>query len=189
VARALERRWEEALGEAPHLQEAAARFRRERPPELTSREREAILRLARDVPALGQAPETTAQDRQEIVRLLGERVTVTVHDDSEQVDGTLPWAGGATSAHRLRRPVARDDQLSTYPDLVAHSHGRRQTGHRVAQMAAPLHRAGFAPPKRTERLTGETVARLLSRQGLQGPRPRAMDEASVLSPHEYWLAD
>jgi hypothetical protein len=52
-----------------------------------------------------------------------------------------------------------------------------------------LNREGFYPPKRTERFTGETVARLLSRRGLHGPRPRAMADASALRPHEYWLAD
>jgi hypothetical protein len=36
VARELERHWAEALGHEPHLQEEYARFRRERPPELTS---------------------------------------------------------------------------------------------------------------------------------------------------------
>jgi hypothetical protein len=156
---------------------------------LTSREREAILRLAHDVPALWHAADTTPQDRQEIVRVLVERVTVDVHDESEQVEVTVQWAGGVTSAHRLRRPVARYDQLSTYPDLLARIDGLRQTGHSFAQIAAQLNRAGFAPPKRTERFTGETVARLWSRRGLHGPRPRAMDDASVLSPHEYWLAD
>jgi hypothetical protein len=156
---------------------------------LTAPEREASLRLAQEVPAVWQAPATTAQDRQEIVRLLVERVTVNVHEDSEQVDVTLQWAGGVPSAHRLRRPVARYDQRSTYPDLWAHIDGLRQTGHSFAQSAAHLHRAGVAPPKRTERFTGETVARLLRRHGLHGPRPRAMDEARVLSPHAYWLAD
>ena len=156
---------------------------------MTAPEREAILRLAQEVPALWQAPETTAQDRHESVRLLVERVTVNGHEDSEHVDVTLPGAGGVTSAHRLRRPVARDDQLSNDPDLLAHLDGLRQTGHSLAQIAAPLHRAGLTPPKRTERLTGETVARLLRRHGLQGPRPRALDDASVLRPHEYWLAD
>jgi len=189
VARELERQWEEALRHEQQLQEEHARFRRERPRELTSPEREAIVRLAQDVPAVWQAPETTAQDRQEIVRVLVERVTVNVHEDSEQVDVTLQWAEGVTSAHRLRRPVARYDQLSTYPALLAHIAGLRQTGHSFAQIAAHLNRAGFAPPKRTERFSGETVARLLSRHGLHGPRPRAMDDASVLSPHEYWLAD
>ena len=189
VARELERQWEETLRHEQQLQEEYARFRRERPLELTAPEREAILRWAQDVPAVWQAPETTAQDRQEIVRLLVERVTVNVHEDSEQVEVTLQWAGGVTSAHHLRRPVARYDQLSTYPARLAHIAGLRQTGHSFAQIAAQLNRAGFAPPKRTERFTGETVARLLSRHGLHGPRPRAMDEASVLSPHEYWLAD
>ena len=164
-------------------------MRRERPPELTSHEREAILRLAHDVPALWHASETTPQDRQEIVRLLVDRVTVDVHEDSEQVDVTLQWAGGVTSTHRLRRPVARYDQLSNSPALLARIDGLRQTGQSFAQIAAHLHRAGFAPPKRTERFTGETVARLLSRRGLHGPRPRAMDDTSVLRPHEYWLAD
>jgi hypothetical protein len=102
VARELERRWEEALGHEQQLHEEYARFRRERPPELTSREREAILRLAHDVPALWHAAETTPQDRQEIVRVLVERVTVDVHDESEQVDVTI--RAGVTSAHCLRRP-------------------------------------------------------------------------------------
>jgi hypothetical protein len=145
--------------------------------------------LAQDVPALWQAPATTAQDRQEIVRWLVERVTVNVHEDREPVDVTWQGAGGVTSTHRLRRPVARYDQLSTYPDRLAHIDGLRQTGYSFAPMAAHLHRAGLAPPKRTERFTGEPVARLLRRQGWHGPRPRALDAASVLRPHEYWLAD
>jgi hypothetical protein len=189
VARALERHGEEALRHEPPRQEEEARFRRERPLALTAPEREAILRWARDVPAWWQAPATTSPDRQAIVRLLVERVTVDVHEASAQVDVTWQWAGGVTSAHRLRRPVARDDQLATAPDLLAPIDGLRQPGHSCAPSATQLHRAGFAPPKRTERFTGETVARLLSRRGLHGPRPRAMDEASVLRPHEDWLAD
>src|SRR5207245_10805421 len=114
-----------------------------------------------------------------IVRVLVERVTVEVHADSEQVDVTLQWAGGVTSAHRLRRPVARYDQLSTYPDLLAYIDGLRQPGHSFARIAAQLHRAGLAPPTRTERFTGETVARLLRRRGFDGPRPRRMAGASA----------
>ena len=189
VARELERRWEEALGHEQPLHEEYARFRRERPPELTAREQEAILRLAHDVPALWHATATTPQDRQEIVRVLVERVPVDVHEDSAQVDVTIQWAGGVTSAHHVRRPVARYDQLSTATALVARLDGLRHAGHRFAQIAEHLNLAGFSPPKRTERFTGEMVARLLSRRGLHGPRPRAMADASVLRPYEYWLAD
>ena len=156
---------------------------------MTSREREAILRLAPAVPALWHAADTTPQDRQEIVRVLVERVIVNVHEDSEQVDVMIQWAGGMTSTHCVRRPVARYDQLSNVMALVARIDGLRQAGHSFAQIAEHLNREGFYPPKRTERFTGETVARLLRRRGLHGPRPRAMADASALRPHEYWLAD
>src|SRR5262249_16469669 len=73
--------------------------------------------------------------------------------------------------------------------LLARIDGLRQAGHSFAQIAEHLNREGFYPPKRTERFTGETVARLLSRRGLHGPRPRAMAPVSVLRPHEDWLAD
>lgn len=189
VARELERRWEEALGHEQHLQEEYARFRRERPPELTAREREAILRLAQDVPALWHAAETTPQDRQEIVRLLVDRVAVDVHDDSEQVDVTIQWAGGVISAHRLRRPVARYDQLSNVTTLLARLDGLRQAGHSFAQIAEHLNRDGFYPPKRTDRFSGSVVARLLSLRGLHGPRPRTMVDTTILQPYEYWLTD
>jgi len=151
--------------------------------------REAILRVAHDVPALWHATATTPQDRQEIVRVLVERVTVDGHEDSAQVDVTIHWAGGVTSAHRVRRPVARDDQRSHATALVARIDGLRRAGHSGAQRAAHVHRDGLSPPKRTERFTGETVARWRSRRGLHGPRPRAMEDASVLRPHEDWLAD
>jgi hypothetical protein len=121
--------------------------------------------------------------------VLVERVTVDVHAASAQVDVTSPWAGGMTSVPRLRRPVARYDQLSNAAALVMRIDSRRQAGHRCAPIAAHLNREGFYPPQRTERFTGETVARLLSRRGLHGPRPRAMSAPSVLRPQEYWLAD
>ena len=85
--------------------------------------------------------------------------------------------------------MARYDQLSNVTALVARIDGLRQAGHSFAPIAEHLHRDGFSPPKRTERFPGETVARLLSRRGWQGPRPRAMAPVSVLRPHEYWLAD
>jgi sugar-specific transcriptional regulator TrmB len=68
VARELERQWAETLRHEQLEQEAYARFRRERPVELTVPERAAIRRLAQDMPDLWTASETTAQDRKEIVR-------------------------------------------------------------------------------------------------------------------------
>ena len=189
VARALERQWEEALRHAPHEQEAYKRFCREQPPEFTPRNRAAIRRFAQDLPGVWAAPETTAQDRQEIVRLWLEQGTGEVHGDTEQVDVTRHWAGGGESRHRVMRPVARYAQWSTYPRLLARIETLRHDGMRVAQIAEPRNRAGFYPPKRRDHFTGGMIARLLRRRGLHGPRPRAMGEAGVLEPHEYWLSD
>ena len=189
VARELERQWEEALRHEQLEHEAYARFRREQPAELTVSERDAIRRLAQDMPGLWGASETTAQDRQEIVRLLLEQVTVAVQGDSEQVDVTLHWAGGVASQHRVIRPVARYEQLSTYPQLLARIDTLHSEGVSFEQIAAHLNRDGFYPPKRTDQFSGAMVAGLLSRRGLNGPRPRTMVDGSVLTPYEYWLTD
>jgi hypothetical protein len=156
---------------------------------LTPRHRDAIRRLSHDVPGLWQAPLTTAKDRQEIVRLLLERVTVDVQGESEQVAVTLQWAGGCKSAHRMIRPVGRYAQLSTYPVLLARIDALREAGHSFAQIAMELNRDGFAPPKRTQRFTGGMVVRLLGHRGLQGSRPQSMVASSVLQVHESWLTD
>ena len=189
VARELEKGWEEALRHAQHAQEAYARFGQERPAELAPRQRDAIRRLSHDVPGLWHAPPTTAKDRQEIVRLLLERVTVDVQGESEQVAVTLQWAGGRRSEHDVIRAVGRYEQLSTYPVLLSRIDALRAVGLSCARIAAELNRDSFSPPKRTHRFTGGMIARLLSRRGLHGSRPRSMGESGVLRAHEYWLTD
>jgi DNA-binding transcriptional MerR regulator len=189
VARELERQWEEALRHEQQLQEAYTRFRQEQPPELTAQEREVVRRLAADVPGLWYAPDTTAKDRQEMVRVLIKRVTVEVQGDSEQVAVTVHWAGGATSVHHLRRPVARYAQLSTYPALLHRIPDLRQTGQSVAQIAECLNQEGFAPPKRTTRFTAQMITRLLTQHYRQSPRRAAMGQITALGPQEYWLTE
>ena len=70
VARTLERDWETALSEQVQLTADYERFRRERPQSPTPAELGAIRQLTTDLPALWQAPATTSEDRQIIVRLL-----------------------------------------------------------------------------------------------------------------------
>jgi hypothetical protein len=57
------------------------------------------------------------------------------------------------------------------------------------QIAEHLNREACYPPKRTDQFNGGMIARLLSRRGLHGPRPRTMVQVGVLEPHEYWLSD
>ena len=76
VQRTLERRWEEALQEVRRLEEEYARFRQTQPTTLTRQEVDQIRELARDLPALWDAPTTTPADRQQVIRFLVERVEV-----------------------------------------------------------------------------------------------------------------
>lgn len=46
-------------------------------------------------------------------------VIETVLDDSEQMSVEVQWAGGHRTRARLTRPVARPEQLSYYPQLLA----------------------------------------------------------------------
>jgi DNA-binding transcriptional MerR regulator len=189
VARELERQWEEALRYEHQVQEAYTRFQHAPPPDLTAQEREAMVRLAEDVPGLWHAPDTTAKDRQEIVRVLVKRVTVEVQGDSAQVAVTVHWAGGMTSAHHLSRPVARSAQFSTYHTLLHRIDVLRQAGQSVAQIAEWLNREGVVPPKRTTRFTAKMITRLLTQHRHQSPRRAATGEATALSSQEYWLTE
>jgi len=189
VARELERRWDEALRHRQQLEEAYDRFRREQPPELTASQRKAILRLSQDVPPLWNAATTTAEERQEMVRLLVDRVAVEIEEHREQVEVTLHWAGNFTSCHRLVRPVARYQQLSNYRELLGRIETLQHEGRSFAAIAEQLNREGFHPPKRTDRFTGQMIGRLLRDLHPARRRPRAMADPTLLEADEHWLTD
>ena len=189
VARELERRWETALQERRRLEEDYDRFSHQQPKELTAEQREAIRRLAEELPCLWNAASTRPQDRQEIVRMLLDRVTIDIEGDSDQVELVLHWAGGFTSCHHLVRPVSRYQQLADYPRLRHRIDVLRAERRSFAAIAQQLNEEGFHPPKRTKRFTGTMVANLLNGRGLHGPRPAAMADPELLEEHEFWLTD
>jgi hypothetical protein len=189
VVRELERRWEEALKEQRRLEEEYARFSRNQPAGLSASEREQIRALAQDLPALWQAPATTAADRQRIVRLLVEEVAVTVRGESEWVDASIRWAGGYSTSHELVRPVQRYQQMADYALLMKRIDELRKAGRPLAEVAEQLNREGFHPPKRSATFTSAILAGMLSKRGRTGPRPRAMAAAGLLGEHEWFLSD
>jgi hypothetical protein len=176
VARTLERQWDEALEIETQLQAEQRRFVAEQPATLSREEREAIRRLATDLPTLWHAETTTAAERQAIIRQLVERVVVTVQGESEQVDLEVHWIGGHRTRTRRSRPVARLDQLSYYPELLARVAKLHQQGLDRAAMARQLNAEGWRPAKRRQTFTADMVGSLLARQGLRSlrSRPRAV---------------
>jgi DNA invertase Pin-like site-specific DNA recombinase len=189
VVRELERRWEEVLKEQRRLEEDYARFCQSQPTGLSAAEREQIRALAQDLPALWQAPGTTAADRQRIVRLLVEEVIVTVRGESEWVDVTIRWAGGFTSQHELIRPVQRYRQLADYGRLLKRIDELRKQGRTLAEVAEQLNREGFRPPKRSPSFTKGILAGLLAKRGRSGPRPRIVADLGLLGEHDWLVSD
>ena len=68
VANTLEQRWEESLRAQRQLEEEYDRFVQQQPAELTKPQRQRLLALAQNIPALWQAAGTTLPQRKEIVR-------------------------------------------------------------------------------------------------------------------------
>jgi len=189
VARELEKRWEQVLVAAREIEQEYDHFQRQQSVGLTTAERDMILSLARDIPALFRASTTTASDRRMIVRHLVERVEVAVQGETERVDVAISWAGGFMSRHELRRPVRRVEQLQDFALLMSRVRELQGIGKTSSEIAERLNIEGFRPAKRRETFNAGMVRQLLSRQSRTGPRPKALTDESPLREHEWWLTD
>jgi DNA invertase Pin-like site-specific DNA recombinase len=170
VARTLERDWEAALAaEQKHADAYQSAVLRE-PERLSEAEKNAVQRLAEDVPALWHAPSTTAKDRQAIARLMLERVVVLVHGSTERADLTCHWAGGMVTGHALIRPVRRFEQLEKFDRLIARITELRSKDATAQTIADCLNAEGWRPPKKTV-FDAPMIRRLLQRRGLGTKRP------------------
>jgi hypothetical protein len=110
VARTWERPWDEAFANEERRKADSRRFLASPPVTRSASAREALRRLASELPALWDAATTTAADRQAMIRPLVERVVVTVHGESEPVARESHGSGGHRPQTRRRRPVARLEQ-------------------------------------------------------------------------------
>jgi Recombinase len=185
VARSLERQWEEALRKRRDLGEEYDRFLKEQPPQLGEGQRARILALSGDLPALWNAPETTAADRKEIIRLVVERVVVHVRGDDERAEVVISWRGGATTRHEIVRPVARYESLGGYARLMDRIIELRQEGRTIKQIAVELNAEGYRTPRSRKGYTSTSVRKLLSR----GELTRGRIPTRRLDRHERWLPD
>lgn len=144
VARTLEERWEEALNNERDLSEEHERFLREHPTRVTNEEREQLLRLASDVPALWKSEQTAMKDRQQIARCLIERVVLQPQGNSERVDITVHWSGGFQSQHEIVRAVGRYEQLHNFDQIIATVIELRRQGFHSREIADKLNARGYS---------------------------------------------
>ena len=136
VVRTLEQRWEAALAAEAKLQQEHARFLSSKPIRLSPADCAAIRRLAEDLPPVWHADSTTAAERKEIVRLLLERVEVSVQGTSENAEVTCVWSGGRRTRHALVRTVPMY-QPTGAPWRTARTHPRAASGRRTRTSDQP----------------------------------------------------
>jgi len=139
VADNLEKRWNDKLRALATAEEALTKWREKNQFAVSSENREDILRLAQDFPAIWNHPQTTARDRKQMLRLMIQDVTLLRQDD---IRISIRWKGGATSElHVPVPPNAIEARLTPKPVLD-----------RIAALA--------------EQHTDEQIAETLNREGL-----------------------
>jgi DNA invertase Pin-like site-specific DNA recombinase len=188
VARTLEKNWETALCEQQQLMKDYQEFQRTQPLTLNDELRDLIRHLAEDIPALWASPTTTPQDRQQIVRMLIERIELNIRGDTEQTEITLFWYGGFTSRHHLSRTVMSYSQSSSTEELITRMVQLRESGLTLKQVAAQLNQEGVASLRGCP-FTNFMVSRLLVKRGIHIPPGRKRPDYIPLDDHEWWLPD
>lgn len=116
VTRTLRGEWEARLEEVKNLEREREQALRARPSQLKPAERQAVLDLARDLPAVWRAKTTTPAERKQIIRLLIKDVTLTRR--AKRVQIAIRWQTGACSALEVPIP-SRGVKLRTDPELLA----------------------------------------------------------------------
>jgi DNA invertase Pin-like site-specific DNA recombinase len=187
VARTLERQWDEALQQQRQLDEAFERWQRSAPVQLSEADRAAIRALAADLPAVWHAATTTPADRQRVIRLLLDRVELTVDKASERFEVKVTWVGGHEQRQVLLRSVNSYEQHSQYPRLVARLRALSAQHLPAWRIAERLNAEGFRPPKQVEQFSAKIVYRLQLRLGL--PRRAPMGSRVGLQADEWRVSE
>ena len=188
VARQLEKEWEEKLSEQKKLEMEYERLWAQRPRLLSEQEREAIMRLAVDIPALWNDESTTVMDRKQILRQVIDRIMIDVVGGTERVKIDIHWAGGMISKLEMIRPVSKLEQLSYYPQMIERIKHMAGQGLRAAQIARQLNQEGWRPPRKCEKFSPGSITALMNRLGLTKP-PLSSRDRSILAQDEWWLRD
>lgn len=173
VAAELEGRWEAALGVQRKCEEELNRFRQHRPSKLTQQQRDTITALSSGFRSLWTSESTTGKDRQELVRILIDRVVVEVVDDTERLSVTVHWSGGYTSSHAARRTVAAFDGLEDAGELLSRAQELYNSGCPRTELVKRLNEEGYRPARK-DRFTNTSINALilvLRRKGMIGSRP------------------
>lgn len=116
VARTLEREWNERLTEVARLEREYAASPQLSPVLVSPEERQRILALTQDVPAIWHAPSTTQVERKQLLRCLVKDVTLTKRATTLSI--AIRWQTDACTTLEIPRPERSCDQRRTTPAVI-----------------------------------------------------------------------
>jgi len=160
VAAELEARWNLALQKEQELQKRLVEFD-DKVQSGPSPDKEVLLSLAQDLPAVWNSPSTDMRLKQRLVRILIEEIVVDVDDESRQVVLVIHWSGGRHSEVRVKKNESGRHRRCTSTDAIGV----------IKQMAG--------------RFSDEQVAATLNRLGLRTGAGNTWNETRVRSAREY----
>lgn len=142
VARTLERDWNERLTEIEKLEHEYVTL-----PKLTAylvspEERQRILALAQDLPAVWQAHTTTFAERKQLLRFLVKDVTLTRQETT--IHASIRWQTETVTSRDVPRRKKACDARRTNPAVVNRVR-ELATDHTDEQIASLLTQEGYAP--------------------------------------------
>ena len=153
VASTLERRWNDALLELEQVKQQIAEMTHEQSV-VTLAQRDQVFALARDLPRLWHAPETSAKDKKRILQLLLNDITV---EKPERYRAVLHirWQGGVSEDLMVQLPRAAADRWRHSESLVT----------RVRKLA--------------DQYSDEEIAAMLNTEGLTSAKGNRFTRSSV----------
>ena len=126
VAAELEARWNSALQKTRDLEDRLESFDRGIN-QAPAPNKELLLSLAQDLPAIWNSPSTDMRLKQRIVRILIEEIVVDVDESTREIVLLIHWAGGRHSELRVKKRATGQHGQCTSMDaieVVRHMAGR-----------------------------------------------------------------
>jgi DNA invertase Pin-like site-specific DNA recombinase len=140
VARSLERDWNEKLSVLDQLERDYTEVAPVASSYVSEAERQGILKLVHDLPAVWQAATTTHAERKQVVRLLIKDVTLTKLETTIRID--VRWQTHACSTLEVPRPKPAYVIRRTAPEVIERVR-QLARDHTDIQIAARLNDEGY----------------------------------------------
>ncbi len=182
--RDMTRLWNERLEQCEELRRQIARAPAPSPA-LQDAERQQILQLAQDLPAIWHATTTTPADRKQLLRYLIKEVTL--RRQGPMIHVTIRWATEAWTQLVVAQPGPGQSAEGRTPTAVIDRIRELACTHHDAAVAACLNQEGFVPLRRSA-FKRATVRALRTRAGIPPYQPAPETDAETRPPADHYYS-